>query len=136
MQALLGGIIIGIAVSLMLLYNGRVTGISGIVGGLLKKETLDKNWRFLFLAGLLTGGFIIRISFPELLQITTELKVVDLLIAGFLVGYGTSLGNGCTSGHGVCGISRFSLRSIWATVVFIVFGILSVLIFKFLRGHL
>jgi uncharacterized membrane protein YedE/YeeE len=136
MNSIIGGMIIGVAVSIMLLFNGRVTGISGIVGGLLNKETLDKNWRVLFTLGLLIGGIILRIIYPESFTLISNATTFDYIFAGFLVGFGTLLGNGCTSGHGVCGISRLSARSIGATVTFIVFGFAGVLLFKALRGEL
>ena len=136
MEAILGGVIIGVAVSIMLLFNGKVTGISGIVGGLLNKKTLDKNWRYLFLFGLFIGGVILRFIHPESFTLISNAKTFDYVFAGFLVGFGTLLGNGCTSGHGVCGISRLSVRSIASTVTFIFFGIVGVLIFKSLRGEL
>lgn len=136
MQALWGGIIIGLAVSLMLLFTGRVTGISGIIGGVLKPKPMDISWRLLFVAGLIAGGIIIKLVHPELFAFDANLKTPDLIIAGLLVGFGTSLGNGCTSGHGVCGISRFSLRSILATITFIAAGVFSVFVFSLLRGHL
>ncbi len=136
MESILGGIIIGLAVSVMLLFNGRVTGISGIVGGILNRQTMDKNWRFLFIAGLLIGGFVLRVVHPESFTVISHATTFDYIFAGLLVGFGTLLGNGCTSGHGVCGISRLSARSIGATVTFIVFGIIGVLLFKLIRGEL
>ena len=136
-DALLGGSLIGLAVSLMLLFNGKVTGISGILGGILNPKMTDKNWRLVFIAGLLFGGFILRFySQDQFFLIETKATNIDYIIAGLLVGFGTLLGNGCTSGHGVCGISRFSPRSIIATLVFISSGILSVLLFKLIRGEL
>lgn len=135
--ALIGGIIIGIAVTLMLAFNGRVTGISGIISGILSPKKGDTSWRFLFLFGLFLGGVFLQIFNPESLEsIFGDMKNYDFAIAGFLVGFGTLLGNGCTSGHGVCGISRLSLRSLVATFVFIFFGIVSVILFKIIRGGL
>ena len=136
MESVYGGVMIGIAVSLMLLFNGRVTGISGIIGALLKKETLDRHWRYFFIAGLLAGGVILRIIHPSSFEVVSSAKTSDYIIAGFLVGFGTLLGNGCTSGHGVCGISRLSPRSILSTITFILFGVVSVIIFKYFRGEL
>ncbi len=137
MNALIGGALIGIAVSIMLLFVGRVTGISGILGGLLNFETTDKKWRIFFLLGMLFGGLLLRnYDQDQFFKIETKALTIDFVIAGFLVGFGTLLGNGCTSGHGVCGISRLSLRSIFATVLFISSGILSLAIFKYLRGDL
>jgi uncharacterized membrane protein YedE/YeeE len=134
MESILGGVMIGVAASCMLLFNGRVTGISGILGGLLKNETLDKNWRFLFLLGLILGGFMLRLFYPTAFTIISSAQIGDYILAGLLVGFGTLLGSGCTSGHGVCGLSRFSLRSLAATVTFIAFGILGLLLFKLIRG--
>lgn len=135
-NALIGGVLIGLAVSLMLIFNGRVTGISGILGGIVKPQKNDLDWRLAFVGGLISGGIVLRILKPEVfIQISSALWF-DFALAGFVVGFGTLLGNGCTSGHGVCGISRLSIRSIVATIVFISFGMLSVLIFKFLRGSL
>lgn len=136
-NALLGGALIGLAVSIMLLFNGKVTGISGILGGIMNPKTPDKSWRIIFIIGLLFGGLILRaIASDQVFAINTKVSNIDYIIAGFLVGFGTLLGNGCTSGHGVCGISRFSARSMIATVVFIFSGIISVLLFKFIRGEL
>lgn len=135
-QALIGGILIGLAVSIMLLFNGRVTGISGIISGLLKPQKNDMGWRLSFLGGLILGGFVLQILNPEVFVQISSAFWFDYMIAGLLVGFGTLLGSGCTSGHGVCGISRFSVRSIIATLTFIFFGICSVLLFKFLRGSL
>lgn len=136
MEPILGGVIIGIAVSVLLLFNGRVTGISGIIGGILNREMSDKSWRVLFILGLLLGGLSLRFIHPEAFSINSTAQSSDYIIAGLLVGFGTLLGNGCTSGHGVCGISRFSFRSIVSTILFISFGILSTAIFKYLRGEL
>jgi uncharacterized membrane protein YedE/YeeE len=135
-NAVIGGILIGLAVSLMLLFNGRVTGISGILGGLIKPQKNDIGWRVAFIGGLVLGGVVLQYLIPNaFIQKSTALRV-DYMIAGLLVGFGTLLGNGCTSGHGVCGISRLSVRSIVATLTFISFGIISVLIFKLVRGSL
>lgn len=136
-DALIGGSLIGLAVSIMLLFNGKVTGISGIIGGLINPKMSDKKWRLFFLAGLLFGGLFLRFyTADQVFKIETSALNTDYIIAGFLVGFGTLLGNGCTSGHGVCGISRFSPRSIIATIVFISSGILSVILFKLIRGEL
>lgn len=136
MNQIVGGVLIGIAATLMLLFNGRVTGVSGILGGILDRTMSDKSWRLMFLTGLVTGGILLKFILPESFTFQTSALPVDYLIAGFLVGFGTLLGNGCTSGHGVCGISRLSQRSMLATVTFILSGVVSVLIFKWLRGDL
>ena len=136
LNAVIGGVLIGIAVSLMLLFNGRVTGISGILGGIVKPQRNDLFWRIAFILGLIFGGIIIQLVKPSAFFQTSSVLRIDYVIAGLLVGFGTLLGTGCTSGHGVCGISRLSVRSIVATITFITFGVISVLIFKFVRGTL
>ena len=96
----------------------------------------DTLWRSLFLLGLLIGGFILKFIRPEAFEsLSQNMSTWDYAIAGLLVGFGTLLGNGCTSGHGVCGNSRLSFRSLVATITFIAFGMISVVIFKFLRGE-
>lgn len=131
LAAMIGGTFIGVAVSLMLYANGRVTGISGIIAGILTPKRQDLDWRIYFTLGLLLGGAVLAFVTPEILQVKLpDTTFVDYLLAGFLVGFGTLLGNGCTSGHGVCGISRFSMRSLSATIIFIIFGAVSVLLFK------
>lgn len=130
LEALWGGVLIGVAVSMMLLGNGRVTGISGIVFGLLRPQRSEVSWRFYFLGGLLGGGLTVSLlkgpSFASVLS--TPFWTVPL--AGLLVGFGTVLGSGCTSGHGVCGISRLSPRSLVATVLFMISGILTVYLIR------
>lgn len=124
LNALLGGSIIGLAVSLMLLWNGRVTGISGIVYGLFHPVKNDIQWRVTFILGLVAGGLFYQFTANHVTEIqTTGWKIS---VAGLLVGFGTVLGSGCTSGHGVCGISRLSVRSILATIIFILAGVLTV----------
>ncbi len=136
-EALLGGGIIGIAVSLMLLFNGKITGISGIVSGLFPPSKSDFSWRAFFILGLLTGGVLLRFLHPESFHSQSQnMGLFDYALAGLLVGLGTVIGSGCTSGHGVCGISRFSVRSIVATITFILFGMISVIIFRMLKGDL
>ena len=136
MNSILGGVLIGISVTMMLLFNGRVVGISGIVANILKPTKGDTLWRVMFIIGLLVGGVILRFTYPESFDQQTKTQTLDYVIAGVLVGFGTLLGNGCTSGHGVCGISRLSARSILSTITFITFGIIGVLLFKLLRGGL
>jgi uncharacterized protein len=130
--SLLGGVLIGVAVAMLLLFNGRIAGISGIVAGLIAPRAPDKGetrWRVLFVAGLVIGGVVARILNPGALgAITTPLPI--LAIAGVLVGFGTHLGGGCTSGHGVCGVSRGSLRSIVATGTFMAVAIGVVLVVR------
>jgi len=111
--SLIGGLLVGAAAVGLALFNGRIAGISGIVGGLLKPVTGDWAWRLAFVGGLL--GSTLLIAKPE---IRIEADTPTLIIAGLLVGFGTRLGSGCTSGHGVCGLSRLSLRSLVATLLF------------------
>ena len=129
--ALLGGMLIGLAASLLLLVNGRVAGISGITGGLLEGPRRDAWWRVAFLAGLAAGAAIMARALPQAFAPSLSRSAVTLLGAGLLVGYGTRLSNGCTSGHGVCGVSRGSLRSIAATATFIATGAVTVAVTRF-----
>ncbi|MEZ4299745.1 MAG: YeeE/YedE thiosulfate transporter family protein [Polyangiaceae bacterium] len=132
-SALAGGVLIGLAVSLHLLAHGRIAGISGIFGGLFDKGNGDKPMRLTFLAGLLIAGLLARFVAPSALAVGDR-SLVLAGAAGLIVGVGTQLGNGCTSGHGVCGISRLSIRSIIATVTFIATGILTVLAVRAVSG--
>lgn len=126
----LGGVLIGISVSLMLLLNGRVTGISGIINGALTPLRGDNLWRWMFIAGLVLGGLVMGQLNPQVFQNTIKTEIVYVVIAGLLVGFGTIMGSGCTSGHGVCGISRMSPRSLLATITFIAAGVAAVYIFR------
>jgi uncharacterized protein len=127
-NGLLGGLIIGTAVSIMLLFNGRVTGISGIVYGTINRNKGDTSWRYYFIAGLLLGSLLLKIFYPTAFPENILTSNLSLVIAGLLVGFGTVLGSGCTSGHGVCGISRLSPRSLVSTIVYISAGVLMVLL--------
>lgn len=131
-NALLGGVLIGTSVSLMLFWNGRVTGISGIINGTLSPVKGDTLWRVLFIAGLLLGGLVMGQLNPNTFANTLTSDVWTTIAAGLLVGFGTIMGSGCTSGHGVCGISRMSPRSLVATAVFMASGIAAVYIFRML----
>jgi uncharacterized membrane protein YedE/YeeE len=119
--ALAGGAVIGLSASLMLMLNGRIAGISGIVGGLLQPQAGEVAWRAWFLAGLLVGGTVLFALRPDFFG-TASVPSAVVVVAGLLVGFGTRLGSGCTSGHGVCGVSRLSKRSIVATITFMVSG--------------
>lgn len=129
-NALLGGVIIGISVSLMLLWNGRVTGISGIINGALSPVKGDTGWRVLFIGGLFLGGLTLRALNPNVFSGSLQTGTWTTAVAGLLVGFGTVLGSGCTSGHGVCGISRMSPRSLVATIIFISAGVIAVAAFR------
>lgn len=135
-QALIGGVLIGISVSFMLLWNGRVAGISGILYGSLNSKGSDRGWRISFLLGLIAGGLTLRFLNAEVFTPPPVSEGWIVAIAGLLVGFGTVLGSGCTSGHGVCGVSRLSLRSIIATVLFIVSGVIAVASLRSLGGFL
>lgn len=119
---LLGGVLIGVSSGIMLLFNGRTTGISGIFSGLLFKRGNEETWRSYFLAGLIFGGFVLQFLNPKLFENTTGRGLLVLVTSGLLVGIGSKLGRGCTSGHGVCGIGRLSVTSLVATVVFVLSG--------------
>ena len=127
--SLAGGLLIGLAVAVLLLFNGRVAGISGIVGGLFFPVKNDILWRFAFILGLIIAPFFFTILSP-LPQVRIDAGTFTLIVAGLLVGIGTRYGSGCTSGHGVCGLSRHSLRSIVATVIFIIAGFITVFIIR------
>jgi uncharacterized protein len=132
--SLLGGALIGAAASLLLLGCGRIAGISDIVGGLLRSIDAGAVWRVLFLAGLVLGGAILGFAAPGLVQMTAPPPLATVLAGGLLVGFGTSLGRGCTSGHGVCGLSRGSLRSLVATLTFMATGACTVWLVAHLAG--
>ena len=123
---LLGGVLIGVSSTSMLGGLGRITGISGILGGVLGKPSAEHLWRYGFLAGLLAGGLLLLRIKPEWFAYSIDFSLPEIMAAGLLVGYGTRLGSGCTSGHGVCGISRVAKRSITATLTFILFGMVTV----------
>lgn len=131
-DALRGGMLLGLAAALLLIMNGRIAGISGIVSGLLKPVKGEVLWRFLFVIGMVMSGALaplLGFNVPESLPVTSVFWVA---LAGLLVGIGTKLGNGCTSGHGICGMGRLSKRSIVATCVFMAVAVVTV----FVRLHL
>ena len=129
MESLLGGLIIGLAVAILYLMRGNYTGISGIY---FKVISADKNgflWRLLFIVGLIIGPVILSFfSYKDLGFEMPNTNPIIIILGGLLVGYGTQLGSGCTSGHGVCGIGRLSIRSIIGTCVFVGAGVLTVLL--------
>ena len=127
---LLGGVLIGIASAIMLLFNGRITGISGIFGGMFFKQGEERKWRTSFVAGLIAGGIGLQYLNPEFFTNTSGRSLLVLVLAGLLVGIGTQIGSGCTRGHGVCGIGRLSPRSLVATIVFVFAGMVLVAIIQ------
>ncbi len=138
--SLLGGILIGLAAAILMVFNGRVAGISGVLGGILAPRSCEDHvgvgsWRGAFMAGLLAGGVGLVIVAPELFSAAAEMANLEatgrglgvLVVAGLLVGFGTRMGGGCTSGHGVCGLARLSKRSLAATLTFM--GVAAVVVF-------
>lgn len=128
-----GGVLIGIAVAMFVLLNGRVAGISGIVGGLLNPQRGDIGWRAAFIVGLLVAP-LFYLAFSALPSVRIDASWGAIVLAGLLVGVGTRLGSGCTSGHGVCGVSRLSPRSLAATAAFMVTGFATVYVTRHLLG--
>src|SRR5262245_31187288 len=124
-EPLLGGALIGLAAAVLLLFSGRVAGVSGIAAGILTPRDRDVLWRVAFVGGLVAGGVIVSLVRPDALTWTAPRSSAALAAAGVLVGVGTSLANGCTSGHGVCGVSRLAPRSIVATMTFVGTGMLA-----------
>ena len=128
-QSLIGGSIIGIAVSLLLLFNGKVLGVSGILGELFNHPLSKNYWRLFFVLGLLISPLIYSIFHPiPIIEITSNKLLI--IAGGLLVGFGSRLGSGCTSGHGVCGLARLSVRSFIATMTFIFFGFVTVFVIQ------
>jgi len=128
-----GGILIGLSTTLLLLANGKIAGISGILGGLLCWLKGDKLWRLLFLLGMLIAPVTYQLLFHPP-TVTVESNWVVIIIAGLLVGFGTRYSGGCTSGHGICGISRLSPRSVIATLLFMLTGVITVYIVRHILG--
>ncbi len=131
--SLVGGMLIGIAASLFILFNGRIAGVSGIIGGLIKPNHYFEGWRIAFIAGLIISPIIWQL-FKPLPAIQVDASYGLLIAAGLIVGISTRLGSGCTSGHGVCGISRLSLRSIIATLAFMGTGFITVYVIRHTLG--
>ena len=132
-SALAGGLLIGLAVAIMLFGLGRIAGISGIVSGLLQPKSGDTGWRAAFVVGVIIAPLLYQL-FAALPESHLDASWPVLILAGILVGFGTRLGSGCTSGHGVCGLSRFSPRSLVATLSFMAFGFLTVFAMRHLLG--
>ncbi|MBH3072172.1 YeeE/YedE family protein [Serratia marcescens] len=132
-SALAGGAIIGAAVALLLLFNGRIAGISGITGGLLSAGGRERGWRAAFLGGLLISPWLYAAA-AALPSAEIAAGSGGLAVAGLLLGVGTRLGSGCTSGHGVCGVARLAPRSLAATAVFMLLGFTTVWLMRHLLG--
>ena len=125
--SLFGGMIIGVAVSILILFNGKIAGISGILGGVFHPKKGDVSWRIAFITGLIVSPSVYSL-FHTIPKVSITASYWQVLIAGLLVGLGTRLGSGCTSGHGICGLARLSARSIVATICFMLAGIVTVFI--------
>ena len=127
LTALVGGMLIGLSATILLAFDGRIAGISGIINGAIKFKK-EENWRWLFIFGMLAGGFLYEYLFTSEPTPLSSFAPGAMIIGGFLVGFGTRLGNGCTSGHGVCGLGRLSFRSLMAVITFMVTAIITVFI--------
>ena len=132
-SALLGGALIGVAASILLLFSGRIAGISGVVGGLLLPKAGEVGWRLAFVIGLALASVTMLLLSPQSFGASPR-SLPLVVVAGALVGVGTRIGNGCTSGHGVCGLSRLSIRSLAATLTFMATGVLAATIARLLSG--
>jgi uncharacterized membrane protein YedE/YeeE len=132
-SALVGGVLIGLSATLLLLFNGRIAGISGILNGLFFAAKNDRLWRLLFLLGLFLGALLFRFGVPDF-NSPRHYPLPLLAIGGFLVGFGAKLANGCVSGHGVCGLANLSVRSLVATCTFMTAGMLTVYIVRHVLG--
>ena len=129
LSALIGGVLIGTSASVLLVFNGRIAGISGIVSGALGWAS-DRNWRWIFLVGMLLGGSFYEYVLSSQPTPVSTFSPWAMIIGGFLVGFGTRLGNGCTSGHGVCGLGRLSVRSLVAVVTFLSTAMITVFVVR------
>ena len=125
--ALVGGMLIGLSATILLAFDGRIAGISGIVNGAIR-FTRGESWRWLFLAGMLAGGWLYEYVFASEPTPLSSFAPGAMIIGGLLVGFGTRMGNGCTSGHGVCGLGRLSFRSLVAAIAFTIAAIITVFI--------
>ncbi len=130
----IGGVMIGLAAAGLLMFQGRIAGISGIAGGIFRREPGDIAWRAMFLAGLFTAGVVWHYFRPLDYRFEIERSTLALVIAGLAVGIGTQLGSGCTSGHGVCGIGRLSKRSTVATITFMATAAVTVFVISEVLG--
>lgn len=133
-SALFGGVLIGLSMVLLLLTDGRIAGISGVVGGLLVSKVRDAGWRLAFILGLIAAPLLYAAVAGEVPQVSVTSSTGLLIAGGLLVGFGARLGSGCTSGHGVAGIARLSPRSFVATGVFLAAGMVTVFVTRHVVG--
>ena len=129
LTALMGGVLIGLSATLLLAFNGRIAGISGMVNGAIT-FTKDAVWRWMFILGMLLGGVLYEYGLAPQPTPTSTFAPWAMIVGGFLVGFGTRMGSGCTSGHGVCGLGRLSLRSLVAVLTFLITAILTVFVMR------
>jgi len=134
LSALAGGVLIGLAALLLLALNGRIAGVSGIINGAVEQAGGERTWRLAFVLGLIAGAGIYLLAWPQGITLRTGFPTGWLIAAGLLVGFGTRMGSGCTSGHGVCGLGRLAPRSLVATLTFMFFGVLSTAVTRHLLG--
>lgn len=130
-SSLFGGMLLGVSATLLLLLNGKIAGISGVLTGLMTPKKRDYAWRWLFVLGMISGGLVGVYFLGAEVPKEYQASISMLIVTGLLVGIGTRLGNGCTSGHGICGIGRLSIRSMVATAVFMFVAAVTV----FVRLH-
>lgn len=135
LTSLLGGAMFGLSATIVLLAHGRIAGISGICAETLRNVSGDRSFRLPFMLGLLSAGLVLHLVAPQFFDSAPVVSLPLILVAGLLVGFGTRLGSGCTSGHGVCGISRLSIRSFVATGVFVALGVVTCFVVQQVRGQ-
>jgi uncharacterized protein len=133
-DSLVGGGLIGLAAVLLMLLNGRIAGVSGIAGGLFSGTLAETGWRLAFVAGLVASPFVYALFAGGMPQISLQVSTPLMIAGGLVVGFGSALGGGCTSGHGICGIARLSPRSIAATLTFMATGIATVFVMRHVLG--
>ena len=134
--ALVGGILSGVGATLLLAMNGRIAGVSGILNGAISPKVPDKSWRWLFLVGLVAGGALYEYFIASSPTPSYGLLPVAMIVGGFLSGFGARMGNGCTSGHGICGLGRLSPRSFAAVLTFVLTAVITVFVVRHLLGGL
>lgn len=130
LHAIIGGALIAIAALALFHFNRQICGISGMIEGVLPPQESDWPWRFSFLGGLVFGGILLRLFYPDAFVYAFDVSFPIIALGGFLVGFGARLGLGCTSGHGICGVGRFSFRSILASIIFVIAGMATATYFR------
>jgi uncharacterized membrane protein YedE/YeeE len=130
MYPLIGGALIGLAASLLLLLNGKIFGVTGIMAGAFWSSGDDRHWRIASIVGMIAGSGVVYLMFPKFFEYDFDIPIWLMAVAGLAVGFGTRLGSGCTSGHGICGLPRFSPRSLAAVMTFMATGAITTYIFR------